>query len=208
MTTRAVWGTLLLSPHMHCTPLESAANSPLESLMNRQPFLLLAAAVLSISAAAAQTPYAGMEARPIKALSEQQVADLKAGRGMGLALVAELNGYPGPSHVLELADQLGLSDAERSTMRGLFEAMKAETIPIGERLIAQETALDKLFAEHKVTPETLAAATAEIGGTQAKLRDAHLRYHLSTVGLLQPSQIKRYAELRGYAEGVQKYHRH
>ena len=168
--------------------------------MNRQPFLLLAAAVLSISAAAAQTPYAGMEARPIKALSEQQVADLKAGRGMGLALVAELNGYPGPSHVLELADQLGLSDAERNTVRGLFEAMKAETIPIGERLIAQETALDKLFAEHKVTPETLAAATAEIGGTQAKLRDAHLRYHLSTVALLQIA-IKRYAELRGYAEG-------
>jgi hypothetical protein len=176
--------------------------------MNRQPFLLLAAAALSISTAAAQAPYAGMEARPIKALSEQQVADLKAGRGMGLALVAELNGYPGPSHLLELADQLGLSNAERNTVRGLFEAMKAETIPIGERLIAQETALDKLFAEHKVTPETLAVATAEIGGTQAKLRDAHLRYHLSTVALLQPSQIKRYAELRGYAEGDQKHHRH
>ena len=45
----------------------------------------------------------------------------------------------------------------RSTVRGLFEAMKAETIPIGERLIAQETALDKLFADHKVTPDTLAA---------------------------------------------------
>ena len=193
---------------MHCTALESGANSPLESLMNRQPFFLLAAAALSIGAAAAQAPYAGMEARPIKALSEQQVADLKAGRGMGLALVAELNGYPGPSHLLELADQLGLSDAERNAVRGLFEAMKAETIPIGERLIAQETALDRLFAEHKVTPETLAAATAEIGGTQAKLRDAHLRYHLSTVALLQPSQIKRYAELRGYAEGDQKHHRH
>ena len=93
--------------------------------MNRQAFYLLAAATLSISGAAAQAPYAGMEARPIKALSEQQVADLKAGRGMGLALVAELNGYPGPSHLLELADQLGLSDAERSTVRGLFEAMKA-----------------------------------------------------------------------------------
>src|ERR1700692_250999 len=99
------------------------------------------ALMLVSSASIAQTPYAGMEARPIKALSEQQVADLKAGRGMGLALVAELNGYPGPSHLLELADQLGLSDAQRNTVRGLFEAMKAETIPIGERLIDQETAL-------------------------------------------------------------------
>ena len=86
--------------------------------------------------------------------------------------------------------------------------MKAETIPIGERLIAQETALDKLFADHKVTPETLAAASAEIGISQAKLRDAHLRYHLSTVPLLQASQIKRYAELRGYAENDQQHHRH
>jgi hypothetical protein len=173
--------------------------------MNHQPFLLLVAGALTIGAVAAQTPYAGMQARPIKALSEQQVADLKAGRGMGLALVAELNGYPGPSHLLELADQLGLSDAQRAAVRNLFEAMKAETIPIGERLIDQETALDKLFAERRVTPETLAAATAEIGDTQAKLRDAHLKYHLSTVAMLQPSQIQRYGELRGYAEGDQKH---
>src|SRR5260370_9134594 len=103
-------------------------------------------------AAAAQTPYPGLQARPITALSGQQVADLKAGRGMGLALAAELNGYPGPSHLLELADQLGLSDAQRNTVRSLFEAMKAETIPIGERLIAQETALDPHFATHKSTP--------------------------------------------------------
>jgi hypothetical protein len=176
--------------------------------MNRQSFLLFVAGALTIGAAAAQTPYAGLQARPIKALSDQQVADLKAGRGMGLALAAELNGYPGPSHLLELADQLGLSDAQRSTVRSLFEAMKAETIPIGERLIAQETALDELFAEHKVTAENLAAATAAIGDTQAKLRDAHLRYHLSTVAMLQPSQIQRYAELRSYAEGDQKHQHH
>jgi hypothetical protein len=176
--------------------------------MNRQLFLLLVAGALTIGAAAAQTPYAGMQARPIKALSDQQVADLKAGRGMGLALAAELNGYPGPSHLPELADQLGLSDAQRVTVRSLFDAMKAETIPIGARLIAQEAALDSLFAGHKVTAETLAAATAEIGDTQAKLRNAHLRYHLSTIAMLQPSQIQRYAELRGYAEGDQKHHHH
>ena len=176
--------------------------------MNPQPFLLLVAGVLIIGAAAAQTPYAGLQVRSIKALSEQQVADLKAGRGMGLALAAELNGYPGPSHLLELADQLGLSDAQRSAVRSLFEAMKAETIPIGERLIDQETALDSLFAEHKVTAENLAAVTAEIGDTQAKLRAAHLRYHLSTVALLEPWQIQRYAELRGYAEGDQTHHHH
>jgi hypothetical protein len=52
--------------------------------------ILISVAILIASAANAQTPYAGMQARPIKALSEQQIADLTAGRGMGLALAAEL----------------------------------------------------------------------------------------------------------------------
>ena len=97
--------------------------------MHRHLFLVLALAVSTSGAALAQTPYAGLQTRPIKALSDQQVADLKAGRGMGLALAAELNGYPGPSHLLELAVQLGLSDPQKTRIQGLFEAMKAE-IPV------------------------------------------------------------------------------
>jgi hypothetical protein len=38
-----------------------------------------------------------LEQRDIKTLSNQQIADLRAGRGMGLALAAELNGYAGPT---------------------------------------------------------------------------------------------------------------
>ena len=75
------------------------------------PLLVSLTLVTSVNA---QTPYAGMQARPIKALSDQQIADLKAGRGMGLALAAELNGYPGPLHVLELADKLDLSAEQRT----------------------------------------------------------------------------------------------
>src|SRR5436853_5112468 len=106
-------------------------------------------------ASAQEQPYAGYEQRPIKALSAQQIADLKAGRGMGLALAAELNGYPGPSHVLELADALELSDRQRADTMALFAAMKAEAIPIGERIIADETALDRLFADKTVTRASL-----------------------------------------------------
>jgi hypothetical protein len=166
------------------------------------------AVVFAISPAFAQTPYAGMQARSIKALSDQQIADLRAGHGMGLALAAELNGYPGPSHLLEVADRIGLSEAQRTDARSLFEAMKAETIPIGERLIAQEAALDKLFADHVITPEKLSAATAEIGATQSQLRAAHLKYHLSTVAMLQPSQIEQYSALRGYDGGSHEHHHH
>jgi hypothetical protein len=170
--------------------------------------LSVAAMMLAFGSAVAQTPYAGMQTRSIKALSDQQIADLRAGRGMGLALAAELNGYPGPSHLLELADRLGLSDAQRTSARNMFEAMKAETIPIGERLIAEEAALDRLFADHVITPEKLNAATAEIGLTQAELRAAHLKYHLSTVAMLEPSQIRRYSVMRGYDNGGSQQHHH
>ena len=70
---------------------------------------------------------------------------------MGLALPAELNGYPGPSHVLENADALGLSADQRDRTKGLFDTMKAEAVPVGERLIEQETKLDRLFADREIT---------------------------------------------------------
>jgi hypothetical protein len=160
--------------------------------------LSIAALVLAIGTAVAQTPYAGMQSRSIKALSDQQIADLRAGRGMGLALAAELNGYPGPSHVLELADELDISSDQRTGIQRLFDAMKAEALPLGSRLIEQEADLDKQFAGHTVTPESLKASTAAIAVTQGELRDTHLKYHLATVALLSPDQMKRYAELRDY----------
>jgi hypothetical protein len=144
------------------------------------------------------SPYAGMEARTVKALSAEQIADLQAGRGMGLALTAELNGYPGPLHVIEHAAALQLtSDQERRT-RTLFAEMKAETIPLGQRLIAEETRLDRAFADRTITPDTLKEATAAIGATQAMLRAAHLRFHLAQVEVLTRDQTRQYNELRGY----------
>jgi Spy/CpxP family protein refolding chaperone len=167
------------------------------------------ALLLVSSASIAQTPYAGMQSRPIKALSEQQIADLRVGRGMGLALAAELNGYPGPSHVLELADKLDLSPDQRAQVQRLFDSMKAEAIPLGSRLIEQEANLDRQFATHAVTPETLKVATAEVAMTQGALRETHLKYHLATVKILTPDQMQRYAELRGYGDKpMDRHHFH
>jgi Spy/CpxP family protein refolding chaperone len=161
---------------------------------------IIAAAVFCATAALAQQPYAGMETRAIKALSDQQIGDLKAGRGMGLALAAELNGYPGPVHAIELAGKLGLSPDQIAKLRELFEAMKAETIPLGLELIAEEGTLDHAFAGRTITPASLDAQTQKIGAIQAKLRAAHLKYHLSTVAVLTPEQTETYKELRGYSD--------
>jgi hypothetical protein len=145
-----------------------------------------------------QTPYAGMQQRPVKALSDQQLADLRAGRGMGLALAGELNGYPGPLHVIELADQLQLTGAQRQHVQKLFAEMKAEAVAVGETLIEQEKQLDREFAEQRISPVSLDRLTSQIGETQAKLRAVHLKYHLTTAELLSTHQRHRYAQLRGY----------
>jgi len=156
-----------------------------------------------------QQPYAGFAQRPIKALSEQQVDDLRAGRGMALALAAELNGYPGPSHVLELADHLDLSPDQRTRVQQLFDAMEQETVPLGTKLIEQERELDYLFSAGVVTPDTLQAAVAAISVTLSHLREGHLKYHLSTAALLTQHQKQQYAELRGYRQlGNAEEHQH
>ena len=126
--------------------------------------LLLAAGPLQ---AQNPRPYTGMQARPLKALSSEELADLKEGRGMGLALAGELNGYPGPKHVLELAKELNLTDAQRVRTQELFNAMKAEAVPLGRQLIAAESDLDRQFSGRTVTPESLSTATAAIGATCA-----------------------------------------
>jgi Spy/CpxP family protein refolding chaperone len=143
-------------------------------------------------------PYAGMQARDIKALSEKQLADLRAGRGMSLALPAELNGYPGPAHVLELADELGLSPEQRERTRALFERMQGEAIAHGEALIVAERELDSLFREGRATAESVAAATSKAALAQGRLRESHLRYHLAMMEFLTPGQVGLYNRLRGY----------
>jgi len=117
---------------------------------------------------------------------------------MGLALAAELNGYPGPLHVLELGEQLQLSSQQRGRAAELQASMKAEAVSVGEQLIAHEAALDMGFKDRTITPESLAALTARIGETQGLLRAIHLKYHLAMADLLTPEQSRRYAQLRGY----------
>ena len=160
--------------------------------------------VLGSSNALAQShqPYAGIQSRQIKAFSEEQLADLRAGRGMSLALPAELNGYPGPLHVIELTEALALTDTQRDRMQQLLKNMKSEAIALGDRLINQETDLDRQFAMQAVTVSTLDVSTTAIGQTHAQLRAAHLRYHMLTVEVLTPDQVQRYIQLRGYAGGA------
>lgn len=152
----------------------------------------------AVAPAAPASPYAGEEGRAVKALSPEEVADLRAGRGIGLALAAELNGFPGPTHALELADALALSADQRARTEAIRAAMQAEAAALGEAILAEEAALDGLFASGTITPEALDTATGRIGALGGELRAVHLGAHLQMMEVLEPGQVAAYAELRGY----------
>jgi uncharacterized membrane protein len=157
--------------------------------------------------AAVPSAYAGQEQRDIKALSPQEVRSLLEGRGMGFAKSAELNGYPGPAHVLELAGELALNDIQRRRTRELFESMEREAMALGRALVDAERELERLFADGTVTPQALQAVLARSGELQAKLRGVHLQAHVEQVQILDRGQVERYSSLRGYGGGHAAGHR-
>jgi Spy/CpxP family protein refolding chaperone len=157
----------------------------------------LAPALLALNADAA-SPYIGQEVREIKALSPEDVDALVTGKGMGFAKVAELNGFAGPSHVLEISDQLHLTVDQRARTEKLFASMSDKARSSGRALVDKERDLDRMFASRTATPERLRAALQEIGLLQVQVRDAHLEAHLAQVEILTPEQNDLYRKLRGY----------
>lgn len=168
------------------------------------------ACLAGVAAAQAQTaaPYAGFEGRAITTLSAEDVADLEAGAGWGLALPAELNGVPGPAHVLEAADAIGLTDDQRAAVTVIFERMRADAQEKGRAYMAAEAAVDALFRDGTATPQTIATATAEAGAALAALRTVHLAAHLETAPILSRHQHHLYAQARGYGGADAHGHRH
>jgi Spy/CpxP family protein refolding chaperone len=144
-------------------------------------------------------PYAGLEGRRIKALSDTAIADLLAGRGMAMALAAELNGHPGPMHVLEHAGALRLTATQRAAAERLRDRMLEEARTLGARIVAAEEELDRLFASGTADAGRLAALTASLGALAGRLREVHLAAHIAMHDALLPEQRAVYARLRGYA---------
>ena len=156
---------------------------------------------LAVTPALAQGigPYAGEQTRAVKALSVEETRDLLEGRGMGLAKAAELNRHPGPMHVLDLAEPLGLSENDAVAIRRVFEAMQVEARALGREILAAEGGLDQLFAQGAANPAAIEVLTAKIGALQGRLRAVHLNAHLAIRPLLASDTVARYDNLRGYA---------
>lgn len=172
------------------------------------PYLLVVVLMVAALAtqASAQSPYAGEESRVVKSMSPVEVEGLLKGQGMGFAKAAELNQYPGPLHVLELARKLHLSEAQVSRANAIFEKMRSRAITLGKQLVGYEKKLDTLFATSKVSTHSLDELLVKIGATRARLRGAHLHAHLEMKEVLSHHQVMMYDRLRGYSNGGGHHH--
>lgn len=148
-----------------------------------------------------QEPAAGYGAltdRQIKALSDAEVRALLRGEGAGFALAAELNGVPGPLHLLELAEPLALTEEQRTAIEEIFADMREETMRLGEALVELERTLDRRFAHRHIDPDVIRDLTSRIAALQAEIRAVHLIAHLEVDPLLTDEQRALYQALRGY----------
>ena len=145
-----------------------------------------------------RSPYVELTGRDIKALGEEDVAALLAGDGMGLALAGELNRYPGPRHVLELAHDLGLEHGTVEQIQAIRDSMLARATALGRHIVDAERRLDRAFRKRRLGDADLRSVTAEIARLEGELRYVHLRAHLQVTALLTPEQVDRYEALRGY----------
>jgi hypothetical protein len=149
--------------------------------------------------------YAGQQDRAIKALSEDETRQYLAGAGMGYARAAELNGFPGPMHVLELADKLGLSADQRAATQKLMDAHKAEARAIGAKRVAAEKSLDELFKSGGVDQQRLAEAVRMTAQIEGEYRLSHLDTHRLMRAMLSEHQVAQYNVLRGYSKAKHTY---
>ena len=172
---------------------------------------VLAAGLGAAAHAAGTSDYAGQERRDIKSMSADEIEGYLSGKGQGLAKPAELNGYPGPSHVLALSRELALSDEQRRRTEVLFAAMQAEASERGRTFVAAERDLDRLFATGTVDRSTLEAALQRSAALLAAVRQVHLVAHLKQIDILDATQRAKYAALRGYDDATaqpQPHHHH
>ena len=109
----------------------------------------------------------------VQACEAEFEAVVRDGRGFGMAFTADQTGYPGPLHVLELKERLGLSPEQEAGAR-----------------------VRTLVADGAASEAAVRAAAAEVERARREVRLVHLLTHLKTRDLLTEAQRRIYHEAR------------
>lgn len=193
--------------HVFHTELIAEHNAPRRSVMRSSQSPIVVALgvmllIIGLRAADAQhgAPPAGAGGLPHHALAEMCTKafeeNIAAGRGFGMAFVADQNGYPGPLHVLELKDRLKLTAEQDAKVQTMLTAMFAESRPKSARLLEGEAKLRHLFASGRADEASVRAAAEEVEKARTEVRLVHLLFHLRTRDVLTDEQRRLYHEAR------------
>lgn len=118
-----------------------------------------------------------------------------------MALQAELAGYPGPTHALELASRLESSPLQTSSLEDVRRRMTEAAVTKGAEVLAAEAELAELFRSGRAEPQDVEVLSLVVGRLRAELRAIHLAAHVETRALLSEEQIRMYRRHRGYGPG-------
>ncbi|XWN33064.1 MAG: hypothetical protein ROR55_08310 [Devosia sp.] len=140
---------------------------------------------------------ANLDNARVKALSAADILAIRRGEGWGFARPAELNGVPGPLHVLELAEELNLTRDQILAIKTIRDQMREDAIAAGERYIAAEIALDEAFVRSTPSLQEISTLVEMAGQARTALRRIHLNAHIETPKILSLEQIASYNKLRG-----------
>ncbi len=146
--------------------------------------------------------YIGQEGRIIKSLSPEDVESLQTGTGDafgGMAKLAELNGYPGPRHVLDLTNELKLSDEQRKNITTIYDNMKEKAIELGQKIVNIERNANEEFVNRSITDTQMKQLVLKSSEIHGQLRYTHLNTHLKMLDILTSEQTALYNSLRGYS---------
>jgi len=155
-----------------------------------------AAAQQGEQAAGPATEHAGHQGRGQGGMRAREFRNLQQGRGMGMGRVADVNGYPGPMHVLEHAEALELTDGQSERTRELMTRVKTRAPELGKQVVDAEKRLEAMFAGGSVNAAKMDSLLMEIAELRAHLRSLHLTAHLDQAAVLTEVQLEKYKELR------------
>jgi len=159
--------------------------------------LLMIPAVLS--AESYTSKYKGEELREIKTLSANDISQLEKGGGWGFAKAAELNGYPGPLHILQMESEIALTPKQKTDIEALYQNMNLKAAALGKKFISLEKELNIAYAKNEIDAKSLGKYVTAIEAVRSDLRFVHLSAHLETPNILTEEQVVLYNKLRGYS---------
>jgi len=139
----------------------------------------------------------GMGGGMLGGVSEQEKEALLKGAGLGAGMIAMMNGYPGPKHVLEMGDELELTAEQRESIGTIYGNVKAKSVELGTELVEKDEALAALFTSGSVSTGDVEKLAREIGELQGRVRAEHLNAHVETFDALTPAQREQLSSMQG-----------